>query len=414
MARFLVRKIQAEGGPDLSHLTDRLEAKIHEKLLADEDALSIFIDDGEAGTREISLDVAEADLDEFSQQLEDELSAKADELIDGICERFERSVRKQAARAVADRARSTNAFEQRLGIRWKKPLDLLALQIGLATQFGQETNEWLRVHSDGSNGATIEALTRLHARGMQVAHEIEVLLRTGFADGALSRWRTLHEITIVGLFVQQYGNETATRYLDHIDIDSLRMARMYRAASEKLGYDPMSEDEWDELQAKGEALCAHYGAEFRTEYGWAVRALNNRNPSFADLERAVELEKLRPYYKLASDNVHAGPKGAFWRLGLLTGARDVLLSGPSNAGLEEGGRLAAFSVSQLSTLLLQIEPTVDGIAWGRVLNRLSGEIEQAFLAAKAKLIEDENKMRDKNTVRRRPRKRPLTPKQRSV
>jgi hypothetical protein len=43
------------------------------------------------------------------------------------------------------------------------------------------------------------------------------------------------------------------------------------------------------------------------------------------------LDYLRPYYKLASHNVHAQPKGILFKLGLVQN-QDILLAGPSNYG----------------------------------------------------------------------------------
>ena len=71
--------------------------------------------------------------------------------------------------------------------------------------------EWLRSKARDSDSALIEALLHLHARGCQVASEVEVLLEAGFADGALSRWRTLHEVTTVACFLHKHGNDAGKR-----------------------------------------------------------------------------------------------------------------------------------------------------------------------------------------------------------
>ena len=47
-----------------------------------------------------------------------------------------------------------------------------------------------------------------------------------------------------------------------------------------------------------------------------LRRLSKQDLNFSDIERAVRLDHLRPYYKLASHNVHANPKGMLFRLGL--------------------------------------------------------------------------------------------------
>src|SRR5262249_50921986 len=47
------------------------------------------------------------------------------------------------------------------------------------------------------NDFVFEALVRLHARSCLVAEEVCWLMEGGFASGAHSRWRTLHELVTV-------------------------------------------------------------------------------------------------------------------------------------------------------------------------------------------------------------------------
>jgi hypothetical protein len=223
---------------------------------------------------------------------------------------------------------------------------------------------------------------------------VEILLEAGFADGALSRWRTLHEVAMVALFLQQFekaGSDVARRYLDHLAVDSLSMARKYRDASSKLGHSDITDREFAQLQAEVDALKHRYGKEFGSEYGWAASALNISSPTFAQIEDAVDFSKLRPYYKLASNAVHAGPKGAFWRLGLAGSESDVMLAGPSNAGLAEAGRLTAMSLSQISVALMLVHTTIDGIVWARILLHLWSEVEEEFLKVEGTLKDDERR-----------------------
>ena len=42
-------------------------------------------------------------------------------------------------------------------------------------------------------------------RACQVTDEIICLLENGFADGAMARWRTLHEIAVVAVVISQHG-----------------------------------------------------------------------------------------------------------------------------------------------------------------------------------------------------------------
>ena len=67
-----------------------------------------------------------------------------------------------------------------------------------------------------------EVLLRLHARGIQISKEILVLFRNGYADGAFARWRTLYELSIVGLFISKHGNQIAKQYKDYASVETFK------------------------------------------------------------------------------------------------------------------------------------------------------------------------------------------------
>ena len=122
-------------------------------------------------------------------------------------------------------------------------------------------------------------------------------------------------------------------------------------------YEPLTEDEFTEITSDYLSLLARYGREYGGPYGWAASVLSN--PSFTDVEREVGLDHLRPFYRLASHNVHADPKGVFFKLGLFPGNEDLLLAGPSPAGLADPGHGAAISLGQVTTSLLTMRPNID-------------------------------------------------------
>jgi hypothetical protein len=91
---------------------------------------------------------------------------------------------------------------------------------------------------------------------------------------------------------------------------------------------------------------------------------------------------------MASHNVHANPKGVFFKLGLL-GETDTLLAGPSNAGLADPGHATALSLVLISSLLLHLYPTLDNNIVMKVIQELGGEIGSALLSAHKKLEADD-------------------------
>lgn len=198
---------------------------------------------------------------------------------------------------------------------------------------------------------------------------------------AVARWRCLHEIAVVTYFVAQHGNDTAERYLLHDRVDSYKASLQYKKHCESLGYEPLTEDELNELQRQRDALVARFGKEYGGECGWAVHAMKKKRVTFRDLEEAAGLDHLRPFYKLASHNVHADPKGAFFRLGLTQEGPDILLAGPSNFGLADPGHCTAISLTQVTTTLLAKEPVLDGLVTCEILQQLQRDAGEAFIEA---------------------------------
>lgn len=83
---------------------------------------------------------------------------------------------------------------------------------------------------------------------------------------------------------------------------------------------------------------------------------------------------------MVSQNVHANPKGVFFRLGLYPEGQDILLAGPSNTGLADPGHGTAISLGQITVALLSTRPNIDRLVICNILVRLMGEIGEEFLA----------------------------------
>ena len=232
IARLLVSKLETQGVANVAQHFDWIESEVlkrHRK----EDGLTwdhpltteLF------GSQEVtSTSIEPQDIERLSSATESAISVTVTEAIEILFASVGDDVREQSRDAVARRTNEFAGFRRRLRSRWENPLHLLALQLGLATQFGADMAKWLRSKAKDSDSALIEALLHLHARACQVASEVEVLLEAGFADGALSRWRTLHEVTTVACFLHKHGNDAAQRYIDHLAVDSYKLALKVKAA----------------------------------------------------------------------------------------------------------------------------------------------------------------------------------------
>ena len=283
--------------------------------------------------------------------------------------------------------RQTAGFRRRLARRWRLPLERLRMLLTVSQEFGSGINEQLRGNPNANQPHLVDVLTRSHARACQVTHEIVALLECGLADGAVARWRTLHEIAVVARFIAQHGEAVAERYAAHQAVESLRAATEYKRCQEALAYEPIEESELDGLRVAFDAVIVRYGSSFKNQYGWAAAHLGISDPKFAEIERAAGVGHLRAHYRMASHNVHANPKGVFFKLGLLDETQ-ALLAGPSNAGLADPGHCAAISLAQVSAALSTLAPTLDNLVALRIMLALEAEIGEAFGAAHEKLRTD--------------------------
>ncbi len=93
---------------------------------------------------------------------------------------------------------------------------------------------------------------------------------------------------------------------------------------------------------------------------------------------------------MGNDNVHAGIKSMYVRLGLL-GDYSALLTGRSNAGLTEPGQNTAITLARLSALVCMSNPNFDHLVIGGMMVILQREIPQSFYDAEKRLRRDDKK-----------------------
>jgi hypothetical protein len=240
---------------------------------------------------------------------------------------------------------------------------------------------------------SVDVLTRLHARACQIAEEVACLLEGGFADGAMARWRTLQEISAVAGLISEHGEELAERYVEHDAIECARAARQYQKYHAQLGAEAITAEEMQEIEGQAKALKDKYGKEYGSANGWAAKHLGVAEPKIDQIIAAARIDHMMAYYKIASHNVHANPRGIFFKLGI-TGEAAVLLAGPSNAGLEDPGQNTAISLMQITSALALLNPTLDDLIAMRVIQQLADQIGASFVEAHRQLERDEALLRD--------------------
>jgi hypothetical protein len=370
---YAARRLKQARGPEAT-------IRFNEKHLLNADAAST---QAISGTRSVCL--SEDDVQGAANEIGSWLQEFMEPISEKLAARVFAEVKRNSGKFLRETDRDRLKFQLRLAKTWRKAFHLLDLFLGLALQSGGDFNRQCGLSSTSANDAAVYVLTRLHARACQVSAETIALLKAGFADGAHARWRTLHEIAVVSTFIAKHGTETARRYLAHDAVESYKAARQYQDQCHAIGHKPLSREEMAKIQRRYTEALTRYDNSFKGSYGWAAFVLNKAAPTFRDIEHDVKLDNLSPYYKLASHNVHANPKGISFKLGLGPDRGKVLLAGPSNTGLLDPAQCTALSLLQTTSALLGIRPNLDGVVIMKVLIKLEREIALVFAATQRRI-----------------------------
>lgn len=391
MLRQLVKKKLKEQGVKIK--SKFVDAVIDKLMAGDEDFVDIDDDwiKGDAPKSEkITLVFGEDDID-FLNKGQEKFSKQIPEFVNELV-RWGAKKYAKLLRADFNEKRQFNlaemaSFHARLEYQWREGLRPLEIMLYIALEYGRQRHQKMEEETEGLMSSKDRALIALHIRGGQVIAEVLALLKAGFADGAMGRWRTLFEIVVVATVLSDENEDTAQKYLDHSVVEAKKTAdRIVEYADENADL-PFSDEEFQELSKKYDNFITKYGKEFKGDYGWAAECIGNRNPKFSQLIDLAEKSGNQTIYKVASCNVHANSRALFFRhtnFAQHAGA----ISGASNVGLQEPGAHTAYSLVQLAALLMPTdEPKLDDLIQLHALMRLRDSAELGFMNA-AKELED--------------------------
>lgn len=176
-------------------------------------------------------------------------------------------------------------------------------------------------------------------------------------------------------------------------VESLSAARDYQRYATDLQYEPFHDEEMEEMETAVTDLCGRFGPLFKKPNGWALPPFHFA-PNFRQIEEATDLNHYRPYYRMASHPVHAGPKGIAFDIGLRKQGQ-VMLAGPSNGGLSDPGHGMCISLSQLtSSFILSRNPDAGSVVTLRIILSLSDLAGEAFIRTYRELEKEERERED--------------------
>ena len=210
-------------------------------------------------------------------------------------------------------------LQARIGDRWDDAFDLY--ELFRTSCFALAQRAW--APQEASTRTDLErriAVRLLFVRAYVTAGEILALIRAGFGEGAVARWRTMHEVEVLATLLAAAEDDTVRRYGDYLAYEMWRTLETYERHHEELGWEPLPAEEMAEITERGEDVRREYrGRLARSSYEWARRELADGLPELSDDATAVDLRHLeehvgltahRALYQLASDAVHAGWKAA--------------------------------------------------------------------------------------------------------
>lgn len=330
--------------------------------------------------------------EQFNKTLEDLIADNPDkardldiqkliaDLTPEFVEMIGKSLRSTMPEMLLNRRADYSSFVDMNVEKWKSAFDLLETHIVICTEAGETVNSKHRPEASEQGDLIFDLLVRHHARACHIANEILCLLKNGFPDAAHSRWRALHEVSATALFIFKHGQECAERFYFHEVVDAYDAMKEHRKYEDRLQARGPTDLEMKELKMVYDELVKKYGKSYMGHYGWAAYLFPKHNRvGFGAIEKDVELEHMRPYYKWASQNIHAGSKGLSNRLALADCSEDVLVVGQSNSGMTEPAHATAISLLQVTSTLLTYKPSIDTIVLMQIASKYSDNIGREFL-----------------------------------
>lgn len=243
--------------------------------------------------------------------------------------------------------------------RWKEGFDLIYLLLDLSLQIGRCAKIEVGLENEKGVFYRLQAAIYLHARGLLVSREIFTLMKSGFPDGALGRWRTLHELAVINCFIAQNSEIIAQRYFEARIIQSRKAVKQYIEYQQKAKLTPFNQVEHDEIENEYLRVINTYGKEVKNDYGWAAPAFKKDNPSFFDIEKSQNLDHWRPRYKWACQDTHGNFRPNDKTLAMSEANEDMLLVGKSNSGMVDPAQMLCITLGLLTSPFLILDPTPD-------------------------------------------------------
>ncbi len=293
------------------------------------------------------------------------------------------SLKNSAPEMLKEEQQQNAGFKARHLARWETPLHLLEIMWRCAQEAGEA-----HAHSGGPDGVdplVFDTLCVFHPKALLITKEIICLLESGFADGALARWRALHEVAVTARFIATHDGATARDYRLSGLCSDYMAAMKYNEHAQKNQVEPLTEAQIESMRRACVAAEEKAGRRLHKDLDWAKPALGfeaKSNATFFSLEKAVGMDHWRPRFKWACQHNHAGFTHPNSLLGMSEATQLMHQIGPSNSGLADPLHMTAISLLHMTTAFLLTGPHCVGrLLIVATLKCLSDELGEAALDA---------------------------------
>ncbi len=150
------------------------------------------------------------------------------------------------------------------------------------------------------------ALLRIHEQSCKVYHEATILMENGSASGAMARWRTLFELSVVANILVKYP-DLAKKYIEYSKISDFKFANKLNKYREKLNLTHYNMDAYPLIEQDYKKAKAEYGWEGRNSYEWAIND-DIKNPNLFTLAQNIGQEYMYAYVDEAHMYNHPSPR----------------------------------------------------------------------------------------------------------
>lgn len=314
----------------------------------------------------------------FESKTEDEI----DSFISGVASEF----LNDSLDALEDGLKSRRESQSKIWKYWGATFNLFDFYIASYLDIASMYREAV-LKTDDCLDLRFVAMTQLHAKSVLVLREIQALIEAGYPDGAMTRWRTLHELAVCSCVIFE-SEQSAKYYLLSEHIKNAKGAKCYSDHAVKLNHEPYTQSELDSIASLKAAALEELGDDYNnSDYFWAMpflieKGYKGKRPNLYDIEVKVGLDHYRPYFTLACEKIHAPSKSNYANFATSELNNTVLVVGPSHYGYETPIDLAMLSSLITFSKFLFLFPNLDCTIFLKMISLAQEKVLESAFAKK--------------------------------